>query len=112
VAFAVDDRFGHVGIATALLERLAALAADAGFHRFDATTLTENAGMLRVFRDSGFMIRSKLDGSVLEVELSLTPSPASVVACERREHIAAASSMRPLLEPSSVVVVGVSHDAA
>src|SRR6185436_5064691 len=42
VAFAVDDRFGHVGIATALLERLAALAADAGFVRFEAVTLADN----------------------------------------------------------------------
>jgi hypothetical protein len=33
VAFAVDDHFGHRGIATGLLERLAALAVDGGFER-------------------------------------------------------------------------------
>ena len=109
VAFAVDDRHGHVGIATALLERLAAIASDAGFRRFEATTLTDNADMLRVFRDSGFMIRSKLAGNLLEVELSLTPSSQSVAACERREHTATAASIRPLLQPRAVAVIGVSR---
>jgi acetate---CoA ligase (ADP-forming) len=110
VAFAVDDHFGHLGIATGLLERLAALASDAGFTRFRATTLAENAPMLRVFRDSGFTIKSKLDGSCVEVELALTPSARSVAAYEQREHLATAASIRPLLHPESVAIVGVSRD--
>ncbi len=111
VAFAVDDHFNHLGIATGLLERLAALASDAGFARFQATTLVDNADMLLVFRDSGFMVRSKLDGSSVEVELSLTPSARSVAAAQEREHLAAVASIRPLVRPEGVVVVGVSHDA-
>ena len=110
VAFAVDDNFGHLGIATGLLERLAALGSDAGFTRFRATTLAENTPMLRVFRDSGFTIKSKLEGSCVEVELALTPSARSVAAIEEREHIATAASIRPLLHPESVTVVGVSRD--
>jgi acetate---CoA ligase (ADP-forming) len=111
VAFAVDDNFGHLGIATGLLERLAALGSDAGFTRFRATTLAENTAMLQVFRDSGFMIKSKLDGSCVEVELALTPSARSVAAIEQREHLATAASIRPLLHPESVTVVGVSRDS-
>jgi acetyl coenzyme A synthetase (ADP forming)-like protein len=110
VAFAVDDHFGHLGIATGLLERLAALAADGGFERFQATTLLENEPMLQVFRDSGFTIRSKSDGDSVDVELSLTTSSRSVAACEDREHLAAAASIRPLLGPAAVAVVGVSRD--
>jgi acetyl coenzyme A synthetase (ADP forming)-like protein len=110
VAFAVDDRFGQVGIATGLLERMAALAADAGFKRFQATTLVDNAAMLRVFRDSGFTIRSKYDGASVEVELALTPSSESVAAIEHREHVATVASMRPMLEPEAVAVLGVSRN--
>ena len=58
-AFAVDDQFQGKGLGTILLERLAVVAAEAGFRRFEATTLPENAAMLEVFRDSGFEIRSK-----------------------------------------------------
>src|SRR4029453_5485695 len=111
VAFAVDDNFGHLGIATGLLERLAALGSDAGFTRFRATTLAENRAMLQVFHDSGFTIKSKLDGSCVEVELALTPSARSVAAIEQREHLATAASIRPLLHPESVTVVGVSRDS-
>ena len=58
VAFAVDDHFQGKGIATSMLERLATIAADHGFHWFQASTLYENAAMLDVFRDSGFEVRS------------------------------------------------------
>ncbi len=111
VACAVDDGFGHLDIATGLLERLAALAADAGFSRFQATTLTDNSPMLHAFRDSGFMIRSKVAGSVVEVELSLTPTARSVAACETREHLATTASIRPLLWPDAVAIAGVSRNA-
>jgi acetyl coenzyme A synthetase (ADP forming)-like protein len=110
VAFAVDEHFGGQGIATGLLERLAVLARTAGFERFQASTLSENAPMLDVFRDSGFMIRSKSTGGEIEVELSLMQSAAGVEAHDERERIAAAASIRPLFCPASVAVVGVSRD--
>jgi acetate---CoA ligase (ADP-forming) len=110
VAFAIDDAFGHRGIATGLLERLAALASEVGFSRFQATTLFENTAMMSVFRDSGFTIKSKLEGSCLEVELALTPSARSVAIYQEREHLATAASIRPLLRPDSVAVLGVSRN--
>lgn len=74
VAFAVDDHLHGKGIATAMLKRLAVLAASAGFERFWATTLSDNRPMLDVFRDSGFPMRAKLVGGCVDVVLSLTPS--------------------------------------
>ena len=72
-AFAVDDRFHGKGLATELLERLAAIAAGDGFRRFEATTLADNHAMLEVFRDSGFEVRSKSEPGCVEVTLDLTP---------------------------------------
>ena len=73
-AFAVDDRFQGKGIATSMLERLAAIAAQHGFRWFQATTLFENRQMIDVFRDSGFEVRSKSADGVIDVRLSVTPS--------------------------------------
>ena len=112
VAFAVDDRFQGKGLGTALLERLAVLATANGFARFQATTLADNTAMLQVFRDSGFEIRSKSAAGCIEVQLSLTPSFESVSAADDRHRIATAASLRPMLTPSAVAVVGASRDRA
>jgi len=111
VAFAVDDRFQGKGISTLLLERLAARAAAHGFERFHATTLAGNAPMREVFRDSGFEIRSRSEAGTVEVQLSLAPSADGVAAAERRRRQATAESLRPMLAPRAVAVVGASRDA-
>src|SRR5262252_4608263 len=108
-AFAVADAFQGRGLATALLGRLAAAAAARGFRRFEATTLAENARMLEVFRDSGFEIRSKTDGGCVDVTLSLTPSAIGSQRDDERRRIATIASLRPLLEPKAVAVIGASR---
>ncbi len=109
-AFAVDDRLHGRGLATELLERLALIASENGFHRFDATTLADNHPMLEVFRDSGFEIRSRSAAGCVEVGLSLVLTNAGVAAAEARHRQATAASLRPLLEPHSVAVIGASRD--
>src|SRR5262249_54581423 len=111
-AFAVSDAFQGRGLGTILLERLAALAAANGFRRFEAFVLPENAAMLEVFHESRFEIRSKSDGGCLAVLLSLSPTTESVAACERRQATATVASMRPLMTPHSVAVIGASRDVA
>ena len=110
VAFAVDDRFRGKGIATLLFERLAALASDAGFLGFQATTFADNTAMLEVFRDSGFGIRSKSATGCVELQLSLVPSAGSVRSAEERRRLSTVASLRPMLSPRQVVVIGASHD--
>ncbi len=110
-AFAVSDAFQGRGLGTALLGRLAAAAVLRGFRRFEATTLTENARMLEVFRDSGFEIRSKSDGGCVDVTLALAPSAAGSAKDDERRRIATVASLRPLLEPRAVAVVGASRRA-
>jgi acetate---CoA ligase (ADP-forming) len=109
-AFAVGDAFQGKGLGTILLERLAAIAAANGFVRFEATVLPENRAMLEVFRDSGFEIRSTSDRDGVIVRLSLSPTAGSFAAAERRQALATTTSMRPLLAPVAVAVVGASRD--
>ncbi len=112
VSVAVDDRFHGKGLATAMLERLAARATAAGFTRFEATTLSDNAEMLDVFRDSGFTVRSRAETGCLEIELLLTSSADATRAAERREHVASVASLKPMLAPRAVAVVGASRTRA
>ncbi|HEY2151812.1 MAG TPA: GNAT family N-acetyltransferase [Vicinamibacterales bacterium] len=110
VAFAVDDRFQHRGLGTALLERLATLAVQHGFTLFEAVTLADNTAMLDVFRESGFEIQSKTDHGAITVQLSLEVTYRATAAAERRDSLATVASLRSLLEPESVAVVGASRD--
>ena len=106
MAFAVDDRFHGRGIATALLERLALYGRDQNFEYFSASVLPENSEMLDVFRDSGFEAGSTTDAGVVEVRLSLQASVASIAATDERERQATIASLRAILKPGAVAVVG------
>jgi acetyl coenzyme A synthetase (ADP forming)-like protein len=109
-AFAVGDRFQGRGLGTILLERLATMAAAHGFRRFEAMVLPENTAMLEVFHESGFEIRSKSERGSITVLLSLSPTSESVAATERRQALATVASMRPMMTPRNVAVVGASRE--
>jgi acetyl coenzyme A synthetase (ADP forming)-like protein len=110
VAFAVDDTLHGKGLGTLLLERLALLAVRHGITHLWAVTHADNRRMQDVFRDSGYTIDEKPDGEVIEVDLSVTPSAASVERLEVRDRIATAASLRPFFRPNAVAVVGASRD--
>lgn len=110
VAFAVDDQFHGRGLATAMLERLGAMATSQGFCRFEAVTSADNQAMLEVFRDSGFEMRSRSAQGVANVRLDLSVSEDGAKRMETRQRLATVASLAPILTPSTVVVVGVSRD--
>jgi GNAT superfamily N-acetyltransferase len=106
VAFLVDDAFQGLGLATLLLEHLAALGRANGIRRFVAVTLWENRAMRDVFRDVGFAPRVSHDGGEVHVVMDISPSAAAVAAADERDRLAVVRSMARLLEPSSIAVVG------
>jgi acyl-CoA synthetase (NDP forming)/RimJ/RimL family protein N-acetyltransferase len=106
VAFAVADDFQGRGAGTRMLEQLAAIAADRGITRFDAEVMFGNRAMLDVFEGAGFEVRRQGLFAELTVSLELTPSEAVLARIDERDHFAAVASLRPLLAPSSIAVVG------
>ena len=110
VAFAVEDALQGKGLGTLLLERLALLAVRHGFTHFWAVTHADNQAMREVFRESGFTDQERLEGSEIEVDLSVIPSEASVARLEMRDRVATVASLRPFFQPKSVAVVGASRD--
>ena len=112
VAFFVDDAHHGKGLATLMLEYLAAVARQKDLDGFTATVLAENYGMLRVFRRAGFDVSSRFSDGVIEVTLGIEVTRAAAQVIGARERRAHARSVARLLEPASVAIVGASRDQA
>src|SRR6185436_18733826 len=108
VAFAVADDMQGRGLATRLLEQLAAVGAERGVRRFDAEVMADNRAMLHVFSSAGFDVRRETAWGEAHLELDIRPSERVEERIAERYHAAAVASLRPLLAPSSVAVVGAS----
>jgi acyl-CoA synthetase (NDP forming)/ribosomal protein S18 acetylase RimI-like enzyme len=106
VSFAVADDDQRRGIGMRMLEQLAAIAADRGIHRFDAEVMANNGPMLGVFEHVGFAVRRRGSFGEMTVSLDITPTEAVLERIGERDHLAAIASLRPILAPSSVAVVG------
>jgi acetate---CoA ligase (ADP-forming) len=110
VAFVVDDPNQGRGISTVLLEHLAAIATSQGIERFEAMVLAENRAMLGVFRNSGFATATaSADLSTRVVTLGLQPTREATQARQHRDAVAAIASLRRLLQPKTVAVIGASN---
>lgn len=108
VAFMVDDRHRGKGVATLLLEHLAAVARTAGIDRFTAQTLADNRSMLTVFAKAGWPLHRRFDSGVIDVDFPLVDTEEFVDSVERREQRADSRAVARLLLPSSIAVIGAS----
>jgi acetate---CoA ligase (ADP-forming) len=106
VAFAVADDFQRRGAATRMLEQLAEIAAERGIRRFYAEVLFANQAMLGVFEGAGFKVRRQVSFGELTMSLDLTATEVVRERIDERDHFAAVASLRPLLAPSTIAVVG------
>jgi acyl-CoA synthetase (NDP forming)/RimJ/RimL family protein N-acetyltransferase len=110
IAFVVSDEAHGLGIATLLLEHLAAAARVAGVRRFTADVLTDNVAMLHVLKDAGFTVSRHSDQGVVTIEMDTSDTPEAVSAADDRDSTSEAASLAALLRPRRVAVVGVRRD--
>ncbi len=92
VAFTVTDAYQERGLATILLDHLAAYAITKGIRRFAAETLAENRKMREVLRHAGFAEHEEFDGVGIHVEMNIEPTRESLAAVEERVPTAAVHS--------------------
>ena len=115
VAMAVADDMHSRGIGTLLLEHMISLARSQGVRTFVAETLAENAPMLNVFAHAGLRPHRTLADGVYEFSFPLpggeddAGSGAYRDAVAERERSADVASLRHVLTPASVAVIGVSR---
>ena len=106
VAFVVADEYQGRGVGTLLLEDLAAHARAHGITRFRADTLWQNKAMQDVFRNAGFEVKSSYGDGMVDVRMDITPTDRYRQAIDARDEEAEFQSVRRLLCPSSIAVVG------
>ena len=111
VAFVVLDEHQGRGIGTLLLEHLGRIARAAGISEFQADVLGDNNRMLEVFAKSGFRAKRSIEGGVVHLSFPTGETEQSRQASEEREWRAAGESVRKLLHPRSVAIVGASRSS-
>ena len=118
VAMAVADEMHSRGVGTLLLEHLISLARSRGVHAFTAETLVENALMLQVFADAGLPVHRTLADGVYDFTFPLPADESDAAlgtyrdAVAERERSADVASLRHILTPASVAVIGASRRPA
>ncbi|WP_137724772.1 bifunctional GNAT family N-acetyltransferase/acetate--CoA ligase family protein [Prescottella subtropica] len=110
VAFVVADSHQGRGLGPILLEHLAGAAAENDLTMFVAEVLAENRNMVSVFREAGYQVSRSFDGGVLRLEFAIDPTEALLSVRNSRERAAEARSVRNVLSPRSVAVIGASTD--
>ncbi|MFB7747481.1 GNAT family N-acetyltransferase [Streptomyces sp. NPDC056132] len=106
VAFLVQDAHQGRGVASTLLEHIAAVARERGIRRFAAEVLPANSKMIKVFTDAGYQQKRSFEDGSVHLTLDLEPTAESLAVQRAREHRAEARSVQRLLTPGSVAVVG------
>ncbi|MGA5066282.1 GNAT family N-acetyltransferase [Streptomyces exfoliatus] len=106
VAFLVQDAHQGRGVASALLEHIAAVARERDIRRFAAEVLPANNKMIKVFTDAGYTQKRSFEDGSVRLHLDLEPTDRSLAVQRAREQRAEARSVQRLLTPRSVAVVG------
>ena len=109
VALAIEDAYHGKGIGTRLIEWLANAARDNGIDVFEGDVLAENERMMSVLRDYGFHIDSELKGGVYHVTITIARSRRVERREAERERLSTIASIRNVLAPRSVAVIGASR---
>ncbi|MFG3660418.1 GNAT family N-acetyltransferase, partial [Streptomyces sp. NPDC047706] len=106
VAFLVQDAHQGRGVASTLLEHIGAVARERGIRRFAAEVLPSNTKMIKVFTDAGYTQKRSFEDGVVRLEFDLEPTDRSLAVQRAREQRAEGRSVRRLLTPGSIAVVG------
>ena len=107
-AFMVDDAHQGEGIATLMLEHLAAIARSNGIDRFTAEVLADNRPMLAVFAKAGWPLQRRFDSGVVDLDWELATTDEFLDSVERREQRADSRAVVRLLIPRAIAVIGAS----
>ncbi len=103
------DQHQGRGIGSLLLDHLLRLARANGITEFQADVLGENNRMLEVFAASGLVVTRCVEAGVVHLSFPTEETERSLEAAEARERHAAAESVRAVLNPRSVAVIGASE---
>ena len=102
----VADRRHGDGLGTLVLEDLLSRARVLGFDTVVALVMSANRAMLRVFRDSGFVVANEFDSGEVRVHCAVRTVDEVIDRVADRQSRAEVASLRHVLAPTSIAVVG------
>ncbi|WP_369213303.1 bifunctional acetate--CoA ligase family protein/GNAT family N-acetyltransferase [Streptomyces flavofungini] len=111
ISLAVAEGLHHRGIGTLLLEHLVSAARAEGVTAFTADALADNHEVLKVFGDLGLRTARRFEGPEVRCTIQLGEDEGYLTAVEARGSAADVASLRPLLRPESIAVVGAGRKA-
>ncbi|MFD7695557.1 GNAT family N-acetyltransferase [Streptomyces sp. NPDC059805] len=106
VSVAVADGLHHRGVGTLLVEHLVSTARADGITTLTADALSENHEVLKLFADLGLRTARRFEGPEVRCTITLDLSDTYLTAVEERGRAADVASLKPLLRPEVVAVVG------
>jgi acyl-CoA synthetase (NDP forming)/GNAT superfamily N-acetyltransferase len=111
IAILVDDDWQGDGIGSLLIEHLAAVARRAGIQELVGDVLATNVTMLRTSASlaPGIARQHGEDPGVVRIHIPTQPDERALAAAGARDRTAEHNSLRPLLAPTSLAVIGVSR---
>jgi len=108
VAFVIEDKYQEKGIGTKLIEWLAIVAQENDIDTFEAYVMPENKTMLSVFQNYGFHMKRDFRDNIVHITFPLTKTPEVVKKKDERAHVATVNSLKSIMKPRSVAVIGAS----
>ncbi|MGI8666048.1 MAG: GNAT family N-acetyltransferase [Jatrophihabitans sp.] len=108
VALLAEDAVQREGIGTLLLEHLISFARRSGITELVAIVLAENLTMIHALRSLGYPVEQSFQDGEVRMVCHLDPGPIVQDAVDERDRIADANSLRPILAPTSIAIVGAS----
>jgi acyl-CoA synthetase (NDP forming)/GNAT superfamily N-acetyltransferase len=110
LAILLDDAVHGNGLGTLLLEHLALDAADHDVRELVGDVLPENNPMIHLLRDLGMDVRLSFEEGVDKLRICLPPAATMQTSVDSRDHQAERASLRRVLSPRSVAVIGAGRD--
>ena len=111
MAILVDDDWQGDGIGSLLIEHLTAVARREGIQELVGDVLATNFSMLRTSASlaPGIARQHGEEPGVVRIEIPTQPDERALAAAGARDRTAEHNSLRPLLAPASLAVIGVSR---
>jgi acetate---CoA ligase (ADP-forming) len=109
IAFVIEDEYHERGIGTKFIEWLALVARGNDIDTFEALVLRENEPMLSAFQNYGFHMKREIKDNTYLITFPLTKTPEVIKKKEERARTATANSLRSIMKPASVAVIGASN---
>jgi acyl-CoA synthetase (NDP forming)/GNAT superfamily N-acetyltransferase len=111
MAILVDDDWQGDGIGSLLIEHLTAVARREGIQELVGDVLAANVKMLRTSASlaPGIARQHGEDPEVVRIHIPTQPDERALAAAGVRDRTAEHNSLRPLLAPASLAVIGVSR---